>query len=88
MSNKADFVLLGNFVLLEVRDSGIRLLFAHLIFSLQFWFFEFDLHKFGPESVMILRCLIPAMSCLVMHKGGGALVWSCTSSRGEVYCAR
>lgn len=38
MSNKADFVLLEDFVLFEARDSRIRSLFAHLIFSLKFWF--------------------------------------------------
>ena len=40
-------------------------------------------------SSLRLRCINPAMLCLVMHSAGGILVWlSCIMSRGDICCTQ
>ena len=70
-------------------DSRIRVLiwglerwFEHSIFELQNCFSEFLSFWVWYDLVRILRCINPGMSCLVMHRAGGVLVWSCVKAGG------
>ena len=55
-----------------------------LDFELLSWFLRF---RIWYEFIKILRCINPAMLCLVMHSAGEILVWlSCRMSRGDICC--
>ena len=57
-----------------------------LDFELLSWFLRF---RIWYEFIKILRCINPAMLCLVMHSAGGILVWlSCIMNRGDIRCTQ
>ena len=56
-------------------------------FLFAFWFLR-SIFDVDAELIMVLQCINPAMSCLVMHRTGGISVWSYTTNRGDVGSVR